>query len=97
MRPRGAVRLTWALGLMLVACMPHLGPTLVPVCSEDFEVVCRAPTRAGNFGQGRDYEWEKMHSCPAKTDLSYRFCYTFAGAIDGRQVYRYRSFGGHRP
>ena len=56
-------------------------------------MVCRAPTLAGNSGQGRDYEWERLHVCPVREDLRYRSCYIFAGARDSRQVYSYRSFG----
>ena len=86
------MRVLLAVAFVFAACTPHLGPTLIPVCSEDFEVTCRAPTRAANFGQGRDYEWEKRHVCHEREDWRCRSCYIFMGARDGRQVYQYRSF-----
>lgn len=82
----------YAIALVLAACTPVLPPTLIPVCSGDYDVTCRAPTRAANMGQGRDMEWEAKWVCSAKEDLRCRACYVQAGARDGRQVYQFRSF-----
>ena len=65
----------------LPACSPNFmsfmkAPESSPVCSEDYGVVCRPPSRAGI---GRDVEWVRKNVCPEKTELQYRSCYIPVG------------------
>jgi len=61
----------------LPSCSPNFmsfmrAPELVPVCSEDYGVVCRPPSRVG-------VEWVRKNVCPEKTELQYRSCYIPVG------------------
>lgn len=78
--------------IVLTGCasLPH---TCVPLCDGHYEVVCRAPTKAAEKGEGRDYGWERLNVCPWPPETRTGSCYIFAGATDGRQVYSFRAFG----
>lgn len=60
----------------------------VPVCSQNRGILCYAPSPE------RDRKWEHANVCPARTDLTLRGCYRFAGVVKGRQLYVYQSPDG---
>jgi len=76
MRFLSVLFLILAAACVLPSCSPNFMSFMkaesVPVCSEDYGVVCRPPSRVG-------VEWVRKNVCPEKTELQYRSCYIPVG------------------